>query len=86
MLSGCEAGNRLAGFSAGDAPLDRKLPVACEAFLVPVEDPKVTAQTDAAIADLRDHAAYKEANGRIIDARDCTSEQRQDYAEKAASK
>lgn len=63
LLTGCA--DRLAHFSAGDAPLAVTLPAFCETILKQVPPPAVTRKTDACVAYTRAADALDEANGRI---------------------
>lgn len=81
LLSGCAA-DKLAVFSAGDAKLAVTLPIACEAFLQPVQVPPVTGNSNAIVAFIRTADALDEANDRLSAGGDCARDQRADYAGK----
>jgi hypothetical protein len=66
---------------ADTTPLNRAIPTqTCEQILRAVPLPKVTAETDAREAFIRDDAALLNANGRINAGRNCIVSVRTDYA------
>lgn len=82
LLTGCQAGGKLAGFAAGDVPLKVDLPAVCEVFLQPVPVTRETAKSDARAAYTRAANERDEANDRLTVGGFCVRDERTSYAGK----